>query len=128
MIYHALYCSKIVTNDSHHLPNVLSSFSVSKHWPYKVSTNQHEIVQNVIIGRCNWCLLTSASPSLTKFSSEERRLLTSSHSNRFYKKTTCSQDLQMENGLLFMCWEFPLDEFLDKITRGWSRDAIINNF
>ena len=25
-------------------------------------------------------------------------------------------------------WEFPLDEFLDKIRRGWSRDAIINNF
>ena len=29
---------------------------------------------------------------------------------------------------LFMWWEFPINEFLDKTRRGWSRDAIINNF
>ena len=34
----------------------------------------------------------------------------------------------MENGSLFMWWEFPLDEVLDKIRRGGSCDAIINNF
>ena len=72
----------------------------------------------------------SVCTALPTLLAPERRLLTPSHSNLFYKKTICSHclDLQMENSLLFMWWEFPLDEVLDKIRRGGSCDAIINNF
>ena len=37
-------------------------------------------------------------------------------------------DLLKENGLLSFWWEFRLKGFLDKTGRGWSRDAVINNF
>ena len=65
-----------------------------------------------------------------KLSTEERRLLTSPHSDCFYMKTVSSHflDLLKENGLLSFWWEFRLKGFLDKTGRGWSRDAVINNF
>ena len=37
-------------------------------------------------------------------------------------------NLLKENGLLSFCWEFQLKGFLDKTGRGWSRDAVINDF
>ena len=56
--------------------------------------------------------------------------MTSSHSTRFYKKTISSHylDRQKENDLLSTYWEFRPKGFLDKTGRGWSRDAVINNF
>ena len=65
-----------------------------------------------------------------KLSTEERRLLTSPHSDCFYMKTISSHflDLLKENGLLSFWWEFPLKGFLDETGRGWSRDAVKNNF
>ena len=35
-------------------------------------------------------------------------------------------DLQKETGLLF--WEYRLKGFFEKARRGWSRDAVTNNF
>ena len=48
----------------------------------------------------------------------------------FDEKTVSSHflDLLKENGLLSFWWEFRLKEFLDKTGRGWSRDAVMNNF
>ena len=56
--------------------------------------------------------------------------MTSFHSTRFSKKTISSHclDLQKENGLLSTSWVFRPKGFLDKTGRGWSRDAVINNF
>ena len=56
--------------------------------------------------------------------------MTSFHSTRFSKKTISSHclDLQKENGLLSTSWAFRPKGFLDKTGRGWSRDAVINNF
>lgn len=64
-----------------------------------------------------------------KFSSGQRRLLTSSHSARFYKKTISSLclDLQKESSLLSIWWAFRLKGFLDKTGRCWSRDAVDSN-
>ena len=106
VIDHALFCSKIPCNQRFPpLAKRVAPVSRCQNIdPIKYLRNQHEMVRSVTIGRCNWCSLTSASPPLTKISSEERRLLASSHFNRFYKKTDCCHclDLQMENGFLFM--------------------------
>ena len=55
--------------------------------------------------------------------------MTSCHSTRFYKKTNSSQclDLQKENSLLGYIVGIST-QLLDITGRGWSRDAVINNF
>ena len=65
-----------------------------------------------------------------KLSRGERRLLTSPHCDFFDKKTISSHflDLLKENGLLSFWREFWLRRFLDKTGRGWSRDAVIDNW
>ena len=65
-----------------------------------------------------------------KLSRGERRLLTSPHCDFFDKKTISSHflDLLKENGLLSFWREFRLRRFLDKTGRGWSRDAVIDNW
>ena len=56
--------------------------------------------------------------------------MTSSHSNRFYKKTISSHclDLRKDNGVLSTLWAFRAKGFLHKIGRASSRNAVINNF
>ena len=56
--------------------------------------------------------------------------MTSPHSDCFNEKTISSHflDLLKENSLLSIWREFRLEGFLDKTGRGWSRDAVINNF
>ena len=56
--------------------------------------------------------------------------MTSSHSNRFYKKTISSHclDLLKDNSLLSTLWTFQAKGFLDKIGRASSHNAVINNF
>ena len=56
--------------------------------------------------------------------------MTSSHSNRFYKKTISSHclDLLKDNSLLSTLWTFRAKGFLDKIGRAWSRNAVYKSF
>ena len=58
----------------------------------KCPRNLLGMVRSNTIGRCNWCLLTSASPPQTKIfvRGKTQIILTSSHSDRFYKKTVNS--------------------------------------
>ena len=80
--------------------------------------------------RCNWCSLTSASPALTKIFFGRKTLNDFVSFPLFYKKTNSSHclDVQKENRLLSTWWPFQPKGFLDKTGRGWSRDAVINNF
>ena len=98
--------------------------------PTKCLRNQLGMVRSITIGRFNWCSLTSASPPLTKIIDRTKTFIDLALLRFFYEKTISSHflDLLKENGLLSFWWEFRLKGFLDKTGRGWSHDAVINNF
>jgi len=108
-----------------------SSSSISKHWPYKVYAKSAQNGSRIItICRWNCCSLTSASPPLTKGFVRTRRIwLLSIPLTVFTRRVLLDTvDLQKENGLLSVQWAVQLEGFLDKKGRGWSRDAVKNNF
>ena len=80
--------------------------------------------------RCNWCSLTSASPALTKIFVGRKTLNDIVSFPFFTRRLTVATvwDVQKENDLLSTWWPFQPKGFLDKTGRGWSRDAVINNF
>ena len=67
---------------------------------------------------------------LLNFSVGERRLMTSSHSKRFYKKNVSSHCLDLQRKTVYSLYSehFGPKDFSIKKGRGWSRDTFKRNF
>ena len=79
----------------------------------KCLRNQLRMVGIFTLCWCNWGSLTSASSPLTKIVVRTKKKMTSSHSNRFYKKTISSHclDLRKATVCFLHCGHFEPKDF-----------------